>query len=94
MSNVVIGWDIGGAHVKAVMLDAQGRVLRVSQQACALWKGLDRLKDSLQKVLDLWSLGPNQSMHVVTMTGELVDLFENRAQGVRAIADIVKKYLF
>jgi (4-(4-[2-(gamma-L-glutamylamino)ethyl]phenoxymethyl)furan-2-yl)methanamine synthase len=93
MSNVVIGWDIGGAHVKAVMLDSQGRVLRVSQQACALWKGLDRLEDSLQKVLDLWSLEPNQSMHVVTMTGELVDLFENRAQGVRAIADTVKKYL-
>ncbi|MEZ0210844.1 MAG: hydantoinase/oxoprolinase family protein [Methylophilus sp.] len=93
MSKVVVGWDIGGAHVKAVMLDAQGRVLRVSQQACALWKGLDLLEDSLQTLLDLWSLEPDQSAHMVTMTGELVDLFENRVQGVRAIADTVKKRL-
>lgn len=93
MSNVVIGWDIGGAHVKAVMLDTQGRVLQVSQQACALWKGLDLLEDALQTVLHTWSLKPDLVMHVVTMTGELVDLFENRAQGVRAIADTVRKHL-
>lgn len=93
MSNPVIGWDIGGAHVKVVMLDAQGRVLRVLQQACALWKGMDLLENALQTVLHLWSLKPDQVMHVVTMTGELVDLFENRAQGVRAIAETIKKHL-
>lgn len=93
MSNMVIGWDIGGAHVKVVMLDERGRVMRVSQQACALWKGLHLLEASLQAQLAAWSLDADQCIHVVTMTGELVDLFENRAQGVRAIAETVKKRL-
>lgn len=93
MSSAVIGWDIGGAHVKAVLLDADGRVIRVSQQACALWKGLHLLESSIHAVLNAWSLESAQCRHVITMTGELVDLFENRTQGVRAIAGAVKKLL-
>lgn len=93
MSSAVIGWDIGGAHVKAVLLDADGQVIRVSQQVCALWKGLHLLESSMQAVLNASPLESAQCRHVVTMTGELVDLFENRAQGVRAIAGAVKKLL-
>jgi (4-(4-[2-(gamma-L-glutamylamino)ethyl]phenoxymethyl)furan-2-yl)methanamine synthase len=93
MTKAVIGWDIGGAHVKAVRLDSEGRIAQVSQQACALWKGLHLLEASLQSILQSWSLAPETCMHAVTMTGELVDLFENRAQGVREIAATVKKRL-
>lgn len=93
MTRAVIGWDIGGAHVKAVWLDNAGRIVQVSQQACALWKGLHLLEASLRSILQAWSLAPEECMHAVTMTGELVDLFENRAQGVREIAATVKKHL-
>ncbi len=93
MNQCVIGWDIGGAHVKAVMLDAQGHIIRVSQQACALWKGLHLLESALSEVLQQWQLQPADCSHAVTMTGELVDLFEHRAQGVHAIAETVCRHL-
>lgn len=93
MSQSVIGWDIGGAHVKAVMLDSQGHIVKVLQQACALWRGLHLLESTLCDVLQQWQLQAEDCLHAVTMTGELVDLFEHRAQGVRAIAETVKKYM-
>ena len=37
----IMGWDIGGAHLKAVMLDAKGDVVSSIQLPCPLWKGLD-----------------------------------------------------
>lgn len=93
MKRAVLGWDIGGAHVKAVMLDEQGEIVRVLQQACALWKGLPLLEDAIKYVLHHWQMEPGACDHAVTMTGELVDLFDNRLQGVRAIAETVQDYL-
>ena len=93
MKRPVIGWDIGGAHVKAVMLDSQGQIVRVSQQACALWKGLPLLEAAIQRILHDWHIALEHCDHAVTMTGELVDLFDNRSQGVRAIAQTVNTYL-
>lgn len=93
MKRAVIGWDIGGAHVKAVMLDAQGEIVRVLQQACALWKGLPLLEDAIKHLLHDWQIEAATCDHAVTMTGELVDLFDNRLQGVRAIAETVQGYL-
>lgn len=89
----VIGWDIGGAHVKAVLLDAHGCVQAVSQTPCALWKGLPLLEEAIQAVLAAFASHADAPAHVVTMTGELVDLFESRTQGVGAIADCVLRYL-
>lgn len=90
----VIGWDIGGAHVKAVMLDVEGNIVRVLQQACALWQGLPLLEEAIQHILHSWQIQPPDACdHAVTMTGELVDLFDNRLQGVRAIAETVQHYL-
>lgn len=93
MIKPVIGWDIGGAHVKAVMLGPQGEILRVTQQACALWKGLELLENTFVDIFQVWQIRPDQYRHAVTMTGELVDLFDSRPQGVRAIAHTVKKYM-
>lgn len=87
----VIGWDIGGAHVKAVMLDSKGEIVRVSQQACALWKGLSLLEDVIQHILQSWQAATYD--HAVTMTGELVDLFEDRQHGVRVITETMQHYL-
>ena len=39
LSKPIIGWDIGGAHLKAVLLDANGDVLNIKQLPCPLWRG-------------------------------------------------------
>ena len=82
--NSVIGWDIGGAHVKACLLE-HGEVVEVAQWACPLWLGLDRLGAVLAEARARWP-EPLARQHAVTMTGEMVDLFANREDGVRGIA--------
>jgi (4-(4-[2-(gamma-L-glutamylamino)ethyl]phenoxymethyl)furan-2-yl)methanamine synthase len=90
MSNVV-GWDIGGAHVKAAVINQAGEVIAVFQQACSLWKGLDQLKNAVHAILEL--LDGAHDLHAVTMTGELVDLFENRDDGVKQIIHAMQTLL-
>lgn len=86
-SGPVFGWDVGGAHVKASMADASGVVLDIAQWACPLWQGLDHLERTIDLVFERWPLAhTGAAQHAVTMTGEMVDLFEDRAQGVRTIA--------
>ena len=83
----VFGWDVGGAHVKVSMADAAGAVLDVAQWACPLWQGLGHLERTIDLVFERWpEAGSDAALHAVTMTGEMVDLFEDRAHGVRAIA--------
>jgi probable H4MPT-linked C1 transfer pathway protein len=80
----VIGWDVGGAHLKACLLQA-GEVIDVAQWACPLWQGMDQLTAVLESARARWpELGSAQ--HAVTMTGEMVDLFAHREDGVRRIA--------
>jgi (4-(4-[2-(gamma-L-glutamylamino)ethyl]phenoxymethyl)furan-2-yl)methanamine synthase len=86
-SATVFGWDVGGAHVKVSMADAAGAVLDVAQWACPLWQGLGHLERTIDLVFERWpEAGSDAALHAVTMTGEMVDLFEDRAHGVRAIA--------
>ena len=83
----VIGWDIGGAHVKACLL-RDGRVAEVAEWACPLWQGVEHLERVLHLAHTRWpQLG--RAVHAVTMTGEMTDLFEHREDGVRRIAAIL-----
>ena len=61
----VIGWDIGGAHVKACLLQ-NGQVLDVAQWGCPLWQGLDHLTRALQAAEVRWP-GLGAAQHAVTM---------------------------
>ncbi|MDF1585562.1 hydantoinase/oxoprolinase family protein [Marinimicrococcus flavescens] len=79
---LLTGLDIGGAHLKVAQLRADGRVAAALQVPCALWQGLDRLEAALDVALA--GLAPVRRA-AVTMTGELVDLFPERASGVRAL---------
>jgi len=79
----IIGWDIGGAHVKAALLNAHGQIVKVYQQPCPLWKGLEQLRFAVTAITR--DLPPEQYRHAITMTGELVDLFVNRDDGVEQI---------
>lgn len=85
MADTVIGWDAGGAHLKAALL-RDGRIADVMQLACPLWQGLDRLDLALDAVLARWP-DAARARHAATMTGELADCFEHRQRGVVAIAE-------
>jgi (4-(4-[2-(gamma-L-glutamylamino)ethyl]phenoxymethyl)furan-2-yl)methanamine synthase len=90
-----LGWDIGGAHLKAVLLDAKGGYVDSIQLACPLWRGLDFLERTIAEVQFNMrkNIGLYNITHAITMTGELVDLFENRYQGVCEIAKVVSDLL-
>lgn len=76
----LIGWDIGGAHLKAAAL-ADGRIIAARQEPCPLWLGLEHFHAAARAILADWQAAQD-CIHAVTMTGELVDLFANREQGV------------
>jgi len=80
--DLLLGWDVGGAHLKRAVLDASGRLLAVDMAPCALWQGLDRL-DAAIAALPTVPAAPS----VVTMTGELTDLWPDRVAGVAGLAE-------
>lgn len=86
------GWDVGGAHLKAALLDENGAVQRVTQVPCALWRGLEILEAAVAQILQDFQIS-TEMVHAVTMTGELVDLFENRQQGVQEISRVMQQKL-
>ena len=86
-----VGWDIGGAHVKVAII-FQNKIIKVQQEFCPLWQGLDKLELAVQKILHYLPTDKNQK-HAVTMTGELVDLFVNRHDGVKQIMQTMKRLL-
>jgi (4-(4-[2-(gamma-L-glutamylamino)ethyl]phenoxymethyl)furan-2-yl)methanamine synthase len=88
-----VGWDIGGAQLKMVVLDESGAVLQALQLPCPLWKGLSYLETAMNAALQTSIHAPSGACHAITMTGELVDLFENRQQGVIEIANLAAKLL-
>jgi probable H4MPT-linked C1 transfer pathway protein len=84
-SESTIGWDLGGAHLKAARLDPHGRVMQVVQLPCPLWQGLSHLQIAIDSALQQFS--SPRARHAVTMTGELADLFDNRREGVRDLLE-------
>lgn len=83
-----VGWDLGGAHLKRVVLDDHGRVIHARQLACPLWRGLEHLTTALESAHE-----PGDVRHAVTMTGELCDNFGSRDAGVTAIAETAVRVL-
>jgi probable H4MPT-linked C1 transfer pathway protein len=80
-----LGWDVGGAHLKAALCE-EGEIVRVWQEPTPLWKGLEHLGASLDSILA--KAGP-VDRHAVTMTGELADIFPHRRAGVEALGGIL-----
>jgi len=91
MKSDIVGWDIGGAHIKAAVINAAGEVLAIYQEPCPLWKGMDQLRQAVGTILQ--KLTHTTHVHAVTMTGELVDLFEHRDDGVQQIIAALKALL-
>jgi (4-(4-[2-(gamma-L-glutamylamino)ethyl]phenoxymethyl)furan-2-yl)methanamine synthase len=79
----IIGWDIGGAHLKAAVLNPHGQIVQIYQQSCPLWKGLMQLVQAVTAITQ--QLPTATYRHAITMTGELVDCFAHRQDGVQQI---------
>jgi probable H4MPT-linked C1 transfer pathway protein len=77
-----VGLDIGGANLKAA--DGHGRV---ATRPFAVWKAPDRLGEALREVLSAF---PADAPLAVTMTAELADCFETKAEGVDRILAAVE----
>ena len=91
MNSQIIGWDVGGAHLKAALLGPDGALQQVLQVPCPLWRGLHELELAIDIVLNAFKF--SSALHAVTMTGELVDLFANRREGVLAISRVMQTKL-
>jgi (4-(4-[2-(gamma-L-glutamylamino)ethyl]phenoxymethyl)furan-2-yl)methanamine synthase len=85
----VVGWDIGGVHLKAARAD-DGRIVDVAQIAAPLRAGLNPLTKAFG--LAKARMGPAH-LHVVTMTAELADTFASRTEGVMRIAALAAREL-
>jgi probable H4MPT-linked C1 transfer pathway protein len=82
----VFGWDVGGAHVKVSMATRAGGLADVAQWACPLWEGIAHLERVIDAMFERWPAAADAAArHAVTMTGEMVDLFADRADGVRTL---------
>lgn len=94
-STEILGWDVGGAHLKAARLDGGGRVIGAWQEPCALWRGLDQLDAAMARMAGHLGIAPGDfaGRHGVTMTGEMADLFASRAEGVATLAQAMARHL-
>ncbi len=86
----VVGWDLGGAHAKAALVDGCGRVDAVVQVPCPLWQGLEHLEAGIDQAMQQFG-DKTDVHHAVTMTGELVDLFPDRTAGVQALIATMRR---
>jgi probable H4MPT-linked C1 transfer pathway protein len=85
----VLGWDVGGANVKAAVVEAgpRGRSVLTRSRAFEIWRD----KDALPRVLgELAAALPAPSAVAVTMTAELSDVFRTKREGVGFVLDAVE----
>ncbi|QRM57574.1 hydantoinase/oxoprolinase family protein [Sinorhizobium sp. BG8] len=82
----VIGWDIGGAHLKVARADG-GRITLARTIRASMWLGLDQVRAALQ---ELGPLVDRSAINVFTMTGELSDGFPSRDEGIRQLLDFIE----
>jgi (4-(4-[2-(gamma-L-glutamylamino)ethyl]phenoxymethyl)furan-2-yl)methanamine synthase len=81
----VIGWDLGGANVKLASIE-DGRVVSVAQIPCPIIPERRKFDAAVEAALPLI---PLPASHTVTMTGELSDVFGDRAEGVAYLVDLM-----
>jgi (4-(4-[2-(gamma-L-glutamylamino)ethyl]phenoxymethyl)furan-2-yl)methanamine synthase len=86
---VVIGWDIGGVHLKVVRAE-HGRIVKAAQYASALRNGTGLLEDAFLQAREDIGRGDR---NVMTMTGELADIFTSRQDGVEQLSSLAERAL-
>jgi probable H4MPT-linked C1 transfer pathway protein len=85
----VLGWDVGGANVKAAVVEAGagGRTVHTGSRPFEIWRDKHALPDVLRA---LAAELPAASSVAVTMTAELSDVFRTKGEGVGFVLDAVE----
>jgi (4-(4-[2-(gamma-L-glutamylamino)ethyl]phenoxymethyl)furan-2-yl)methanamine synthase len=83
----VIGWDLGGANLKLARIEGACAV-HVAQVPCPIRPDRSKFDAALGEALKLCPPGAG---HAVTMTGELSDVFADRAEGVSYLVAMMRK---
>ena len=86
----IIGWDIGGAHIKAAKIDFKKKTSKTEQIYSPIWKNVNNLKKSIKLIKK--KLGKT-NYHAITMTAELSDIFPDRKKGVNHVVNLSSKIL-
>jgi hypothetical protein len=85
----VLGWDVGGAYVKAAVVEGRDRdrSVRTASRPFEIWRD----KHALPDVLRALAAGlPAAESVAVTMTAELADVFRTKREGVGFVLDAVE----
>jgi probable H4MPT-linked C1 transfer pathway protein len=82
----VIGWDLGGANLKLARIEG-ARAVHVAQIPCPIRPDRSKFDAALGEALELC---PPGASHAVTMTGELSDVFADRAEGVSYLVAMMR----
>ncbi len=89
MNAPIIGWDVGGANIKAARVGRADDIeARLVERPFALWREPQHLTDVLIATAD--HLGPAAAM-AVTMTAELADCFATKREGVAFVLDSLRR---
>lgn len=83
----IVGWDLGGANLKLARIE-NGRVIQAVQVPCPIRQDASKFDAALAEAL---RLSPDGAAHAVTMTGELSDVFPDRAAGVAYLVDLMRE---
>lgn len=86
---LMVGWDIGGVNIKAVVfkyLDGEIKALKSVVSPFEIWKDNLKLKKKLMGIGEELGLKGSPQM-AVTITAELSDAFCNKQEGVLYILD-------
>jgi hypothetical protein len=81
----ILALDIGGANLKGAHSDGS-----VRSEPFEVWRRPEELAGAIAKLLERM---PACDTLAVTMTAELCDCFETKAEGVKAVLDAVEKSL-
>jgi hypothetical protein len=84
----VLGWDIGGANIKAAYLGPDGQ--RIIQRPFAIWEAPGALPGVLAEIAG--QLGPAICAGV-TITAELSDAFRSKREGIAFVLDALQAAL-
>jgi len=89
----LVGWDIGGANIKAARLLWQaGEIVdsRVVVHPFEIWRKRENLPGMLEQIGDELGIALTKAM-AVTMTAELSDTFRSKREGVLSILDTINQ---
>ena len=86
----ILGWDIGGAHLKLCVVENNKRFLKTLQLKTPLWEDPKILEKIFKQIIKNFRI-KNCDEHFFTMTGEVSDCFINRKDGVKKIISQINK---